>query len=61
MKKDIAMEDVKSIALEAMEHIEQRLKEYGITLADKEDDEIYVPMCNTIEKIAKYPDYRNYN
>jgi hypothetical protein len=61
MSKEIAMEDVHSIGLEALNVVQEKLKEYGITLTDKQDDEIYVPMCEAIEKIAGYPDYRNHN
>jgi len=61
MKKDIAMEDVNSIAIEAMELIEQELKEYDIVLTSEQCDELYIPIRDIIEKIAKYPDYRCYN
>lgn len=60
MSKEIAMEDVRSIGLDAMAVIEAKLKEFGITLTDGQDDEIYVPMVAAIEKIAGYPDYRSH-
>lgn len=61
MSKEIAMEDVHSIGLEALKLVKDRLKEYGIELTDVQDDEIYVPMTDTMEKLAKYPDYRSQN
>jgi hypothetical protein len=59
MSKEIAMEDVHSIGLEAMSLVEKRLKEFGIELPVGQDDEIYVPMTDAIEKIAGYPRYRH--
>jgi hypothetical protein len=61
MSKTIAMEDVKSIGLDALKVVEDKLKEFGIELTDEQSDLIYVPMIDTIEKVAKYPDYRNHN
>lgn len=58
---NIAMEDVKSIAVDAMEVIQKELKVFGIVLTPEQEDEIYVPMCDAIEKIAGYPDYRSHN
>lgn len=57
--KEIHMEDVHSIALAAMKTIEDALKEYGLTVPENLEDEMYVPICNTIEKVAGYPDYRS--
>lgn len=61
MAKEIAMEDVNSIGLEAMELIGNRLKEFGIELKPGQDDLIYVPMVEALEKIAGCPDYRAHN
>ena len=52
MKKEMYMDDVHSIALEATELIEKRLKEFGIELNDQQEDEIYVPLIDTIEKYS---------
>ena len=59
-KDDFYMEDVTDLALKAFEVIEEGLKKYGITLNDEQDDAIYVPICNIIEKHC-INDYRNYN
>lgn len=61
MSKEIHMEDVRAISLEAMELIENRLKEFGIELTDEQDDGIYEPMSAAIERAAGCPDYRNHN
>ena len=61
MSKEIAMEDVGSISLEAMKVIQDGLKEYGIELTAEQEDDLFVPMKDTIERIAGNPDYRNYN
>jgi len=58
--KEFYMEDVHSIALEATELIQKRLKEFGVELNDQQEDEIYVPLDNTIEKYCN-GDYRSYN
>ena len=59
--REVFMEDIHSIALAAMKVIEQRLKEdHGIVLTDGQDDFIYIPMEEAIEKICKYPDYRSH-
>ena len=60
MSKEAYMEDVRSIALEAMKLVEEKLKEHGIVLTDEQNDEIYVPMCDTIEKFCGYPDYASH-
>ena len=61
MSKTIAMEDVHSIGLDALEVIKAKLKEFGVELTDEQDDELYGPMDATLEKIAGYPDYRSHN
>ena len=55
--KEIYMEDVRAISLEAMALIEGRLKEFGIELKNGQDDQLYVPLCEKIEEIAGSPDY----
>jgi nitrogen-specific signal transduction histidine kinase len=61
MSKEIYMEDVSSIALAAMKTIEEGLKEFGLAVPENLEDEIFVPMVNTLEKVANYPDYRSQN
>ena len=61
MAKEIYMEDVRDISLAAMAVIQEKLKEFGIELTDKQDDEIYEPMSAAIERAAGCPDYRNRN
>jgi len=61
MSKTIAMEDVKSIGLEAAQVVQDRLKEFGVELTPEQEDEVYVPLCQVVEKLAGYPDYRNHN
>jgi hypothetical protein len=61
MSKDMAMEDVHSIGLAAMEAIQIGLREFGITLTPEQEDKIYTPMCDELEKVAGYPDYRSHN
>ena len=57
MSRQIYMEDVHSISLAAMKVVEDGLKEFDIVLTPEQDDEIYVPLDNTIEKLAGCPDY----
>jgi hypothetical protein len=54
------MEDVHDIALDAMELIETRLKEYGIVLTDAQVDRIYCPMEAELETYSN-GEYNNYN
>lgn len=56
---DVYMEDIHSIGLEAMKVVEERLKEKGVVLTDQQQDEIYVPMCDALEKACGHPDYRH--
>ena len=61
MSREAYMEDVHSIALAAMKVIQEKLKEdHGIVLTDEQDDSIFVPMDEAIEKICGYPDYRSH-
>lgn len=59
-QNDFYMEDVHSLALKAFAVIEEGLREYGIELEDGEDDEIYIPIDEFIEKFC-VGDYRNHN
>lgn len=59
--KEIAMEDVRDIALAVTLMVSDKLKEFGIEMSDEQDDEVYVPVWTAIEKIANYPDYRSHN
>jgi len=49
---DMYMEDAHGIALEAMDLIEAKLKEYGIVLTDEQEDGIYVPMSGKLELLG---------
>ena len=59
-KDDFYMEDVHSLALKAFAVIEEGLKEYGIELPPGEDDKIYVPMEEAIEKLCNC-NYRHHH
>lgn len=59
--KNIYMEDISSIALEAYDIIYKEFKDRGIEITDEEGDKIFVPLLETLEKFCNYPDYRNYN
>lgn len=61
MKKDIYMEDIASISLDAMKVIEDWLAKYGIKIKPEQEDDIYVPIHDFLEKIAGYPEYRSHN
>lgn len=61
VKKELYMEDVSAIALDAFDLIESRLKEFGIDLtADKLDDKIYIPIQNALEQLSN-GEYRSMN
>ena len=55
------MEDVHRIGLDAMILIKDKLRAFGIELTDIQDDEIYVPLCNILEKLTNASDYRSHN
>jgi len=59
--KEIYMEDVRNMSLEAFQVIENKLKEFDIVLTTEQEDSIYLPLTTALEKIANYPDYRSYN
>jgi hypothetical protein len=49
---DMYMEDAHAIGLKAMEAIAKELKEYGVTLTDAQEDQIYLPMIAVIEMLG---------
>lgn len=54
------MEDVRDISLEVVKLIENRLNKFGIKMNDEQEDEIYNPVFNALEKISN-GDYKNHN
>ena len=52
------MDDVASIAAEATDLIQKRLKEFDIELKDKQEDEFFVPIADALEKYS-YGYYRH--
>lgn len=54
------MEDVITISLGAMKEIEDGLKKFGITLTGAQEDEIYIPILEKLEKLSN-GDYRSQN
>jgi hypothetical protein len=58
----IYMEDVNSIAGNAIDDIEEAFKEYGsIDLTEGQLDDIFDVLVLALEKAGNYPNYRNYN
>jgi hypothetical protein len=60
MKKEMWMEDVLSIAVNADELIENQLKEFGITLTDEQEDEIHNAIWKVLEGVSN-GEYRHHN
>jgi hypothetical protein len=58
--KELWMDDIGTIALEATELIQKRLKEYNIELKTPQEDEFYVPIRDALEKYSN-GNYRNEN
>jgi hypothetical protein len=58
--KELWMDDIGTIALEATELIQNRLKEYNIELKTPQEDEFYVPIFNALEKYSNC-NYRHEN
>jgi len=54
------MDDVISIALEAIDLVEKRLKAFGIDIPEDQDDDLYLPLERTIERYSNGM-YRNHN
>jgi len=48
--KDLYMEDVTDIALEAFALIEKRLKKFGIEIQEGQDDDLFLPLEREIER-----------
>lgn len=61
MPKQIYMEDVNTITLESVDHIQKALGVYSITLTTDQEDELYEKINNLIERFSKVSDYRSYN
>ena len=59
MAKEIYMEDISDIALEVMKLIEDRLKEFDLTVPEELEDTMFNPIMEVLEKVAKYPYYRH--
>jgi len=59
-KKELWMDDVGTIALEATKLIQDRLREYGIEVQTPKEDEFYEPIFNALEQYSN-GDYRSYN
>jgi hypothetical protein len=58
----IYMEDVNSIAGDAIDDIEEKFRDYGgIDLTERQLDDIFDVLVPALEKAGNYPDYRNYN
>jgi hypothetical protein len=60
MSKELYMDDVQDIALSSFKVIESNLREFGITLTPEQEDEIYVPIVEYLEKFSN-GNYRSYN
>lgn len=60
MDKQLWMDDISTIAIEATELIQKRLKEHGIDIKDAQEDEFYVPIFAALEKYSN-GDYRHNN
>lgn len=54
------MDDVGTVALEATELIQGKLREYGIELKDGEEDDFYNPIFAKLEKLSN-GEYKSYN
>ena len=50
--KELWMDDAGSIAAEATDLIQKRLKEFDIELKDKQEDEFFVPIIEALEKYS---------
>ena len=54
------MEQVHSIALDAMKVVEDGLAKYGIKMTDEQEDHIYMFIDREVERFSN-GEYRNYN
>lgn len=57
----IYMEELQSIASTTVEDIEDLFKDSGVDLSEVQVDTLYDELVPLLEKLAGYPDYRNYN
>lgn len=55
------MEDIQSITSDILDILESKLKDNSLELDMKQEDAIYALILETLDKVAGYPDYRNYN
>ena len=52
MKNDMYMEDVRNIAVDVDTLIEERLKKFGITLTDEQEDDIHIRVWEVLEAVS---------
>jgi len=57
--ESLYMEDVVSIALSAMDEIEEGLKKHGVTMTDEQEDHIFLFIEREIERFGN-GDYRSH-
>ena len=56
--REATMEDINGAALRAVEYLVTQ----GVLKDDSiECDDLYIKLCETLEKYYNYPDYGNYN
>ena len=60
MNNNLYIEDITAISLRAFKEIEEGLKKFGIILTPEQEDEIYVPILDNLEKYSN-GDYRSMN
>lgn len=58
-KQDMYLEDARSIALEATELVQKRLKEFGIELSPEQEDKVYVPLSEYLDELGN-GDFRSH-
>ena len=59
--KDVFMEDVAKITLDSTEYIIRQLAIHGYTVKPEEEDLIYLPLLDIVDKFFNFPDYRHHN
>ena len=52
MKNEMYMEDVRNIAVDADTLIEERLKKFGITLTNEQEDDIHNKIWEILESVS---------
>lgn len=55
------MEEVNSLASSTIDYIVDELIDYDLTLNERQEDHLYTIIAAALEKIADYPEYKNYN